>query len=159
MFECNNVLSTGKNLKLTTATDLRELIERIYICTSGTVNCPIRSRYQKKIVKTLRNLLNLLHILSCALPICFSRNLLNLSNCLHRRRLLLLVTDVFAFFLGLSSRTTCCAGFSLGSLASFAFRLLSCGHLAHDVGITLEGCRYTRLLSLVAPYLPLKYKT
>ena len=43
---------------------------------------------EKKNVKTLRNLLNLLHILSCALPICFSRNLLNLSNrCLrHRRR-------------------------------------------------------------------------
>ena len=35
---------------------------------------------EKKNVKTLRNLLNLLHILSCALPICFSRNLLNLSN-------------------------------------------------------------------------------
>ena len=51
---------------------------------------PLNPAIRKKKVKTLRNLLNLLHILSCALPICFSRNLLNLSNrCLRRRRRLL----------------------------------------------------------------------
>ena len=55
---------------------------------------------EKKNVKTLRNLLNLLHILSCALPICFSRNLLNLSNRCLRHRLLPFVLLSLPSFLG-----------------------------------------------------------
>ena len=57
------------------------------------------------------------------------------------------------------SRTACHAGFSLGPLASFAFRLRSCGHLPHDVGVTIEGCSALSCCRLLSANFPLKYKT
>ena len=80
----------------------------------------------------------------------------------------LIVVFVIVFFLlfcypcllsWAGSRTACRTGFSFGPLASFAFRLLSCGHLPHDVGVTLEGCSALSCCRLLSTNFPLKYKT
>ena len=84
MFECNNVLKLEKS-KTSDCNRLEKLMVTYlhmykwnYVLSDPAI--------KKKNVKTLRNLLNLLHILSCALPILFMRNLLNLSTpCLRHR--------------------------------------------------------------------------
>ena len=101
MFECNNVLNLEKS-KTSNCNRLEKLMVTYlhmykwnYVLSDPAI--------KKKNVKTLRNLLNLLHILSCALPMLFMRNLLNLSTpCLrHRyRRPLLLVLTVSPSFSG-----------------------------------------------------------
>ena len=86
MFECNNVLNLEKS-KTSNCNRLEKTNGNVFTYVQMEL-CPVGSRYQKKNVKTLRNLLNLLHILSCALPMLFMRNLLNLSTpCLRHRRL------------------------------------------------------------------------
>ena len=70
MFECNNVLRNWKNLRLATANDLTKLIANVFTYVQVRLLLSRQNPAIKKKCKTLRNLLNLLAILSCALPIC-----------------------------------------------------------------------------------------
>ena len=100
MFECNNVLNNEES-KASNCNRLEKLM--VTYLHMYKWNYVLSDPAIKKNVKTLRNLLNLLHILSCALPMLFMRNLLNLSTlCLHHRcrRLLLLFLYVSASFSG-----------------------------------------------------------
>ena len=71
MFECNNILNNWKESKTSNYEQLEKLIGTYLHMYNVTRLNLSRSRYQKKNVKTLRNLLNFLSILSCALPILF----------------------------------------------------------------------------------------